>query len=108
MYVWDISWVKVGINLKSYVTIRWDSDGDGVAEVSDQLVSGATVNYTLTHQVTDKSNNYVEVTDASGQIVILWKKATAGTYEGLVTGVTHSTYTYTPDIDFDNPDHYTF
>jgi len=108
MYVWDIGWASAGKNLKSDVTIRWDSDGDGTPESSDEPVIGATVYYTLTHQQTGDSISYIETTDANGQVSIQWKKAPEGVYEGLVTDITHSIYTYTPEIDSDNPDYYTF
>lgn len=106
MYVWDISWVS-GPHLRSTVTIRRDSDGDGVAEVTDELVTDATVYYTLTHQPTGDFYDYVGSTDDNGKVTFTWKRAPSGTFEGIVTDVTHSTYDYNSAMDVDNPDYFT-
>jgi hypothetical protein len=102
MYVYNISWVSLGVNLNSYVTVKWDSDGDGIAEASDEPVSGASVYYTLTHETA--SRDYVEITDASGQIMVQWKKAPGGFYTSDVTGVTHDVYLYDSELNLDNLD----
>jgi hypothetical protein len=111
MYVWDISWASAGKNLKSSVTIRWDSDGDGVAESTDELVVGAIVYYKLTYEPSQPNSDlmeYAETTDTNGQISVQWKKAAAGNYEGIVTNIESGTHTYTPELDCDNPDYYEF
>ncbi|MFC1924085.1 metallophosphoesterase [Chloroflexota bacterium] len=107
IYVWDISWASAGKNLKSGVTIKWDSDGDGIAETSDQPVIGATVYYTLTHEQ-GASQEFIEITDANGQINIQWKKAPSGSYVGEVSDIYHDTYIYYSELDQDNPDNYDF
>lgn len=107
MYVWDISWSAAGPHLKSQVTIKVDSDGDGVAESGDSVVSGATVYYTLTNQDTGDSQSFTGTTDSNGQIGFMWKRAPTGPYKGLVTNVEHSSYTYDAILDVDNPDYYT-
>ena len=106
MYVWDISWVS-NRHLKSIVTIRRDSDGDGVAEASDALVTGATVYFTLTHQPTGDFNDYIDSTGDTGTVTFTWKHAPSGNYEGIVTDITHSTYSFTSAMDADNPDYFT-
>ncbi|MFW6110889.1 MAG: hypothetical protein ACOC6H_02515, partial [Thermoproteota archaeon] len=107
MYVWDVSWKEPGPHLKSTVTILYDSDGDGVAESSDDPVSDATVYYTLTNQDTGDSQTYTGTTDSKGQVEFMWKQAPSGGYEGEVTDLTHSTYTWNSNLDADNPDSYT-
>jgi hypothetical protein len=106
MYVWDISWTT-GRHLRSTVTIRRDSDGDGVAEASDELVNGAVVYFTLTHQPTGDYTDYVDTTGDAGTVTFTWKHAPSGSYAGLVTDVTHSSYTYDSTLDVDNPDYFT-
>ncbi|MFC2032785.1 Ig-like domain-containing protein [Chloroflexota bacterium] len=103
MYVWDISWASAGKNLKSDVTIRWDSDREGDPELSDELVVGATVTYVLIHQPTGEHIEYIETTDANGQINIQWKKAPAGHYVGEVTSIIYGTYTYNQVLNEDDP-----
>lgn len=109
MYVWDISWRRrqSGPNtfLTHIVTVRYDSDQDGVAEPSDALVSDATVYSTLTHTATDESWGFSGVTE-NGVVEFTQKVTSAGEYQAEVTNITHGTYGYTPDMDVDNPDFY--
>jgi len=98
MYVSDISWSSAGPHLKSQVTVIADSGS---------VVSGATVYYTLTNQDTGESQSFTGTTDSNGQIEFMWKQAPTGYYEGLVTNVEHSSYTYDATLDADNPDYYT-
>ena len=111
MYVWDISWSVSyrGRNalLSFTVTVRWDSDGDGVAESTDEVVSDATVYATLTNLDTGDTWSFSDITDANGQVSFSVFKAPSGQYEAKVTDITHSTYTYNPSLDVDNPDYYT-
>jgi len=97
MYVADISWSAAGPHIKSQVTIK----------VSDSVVSGATVYYMLTNQDTKDFQSFTGTTDSNGQIEVMWKRASSGNYEGLVTNVEHSSYTYDANLDVDNPDYYT-
>jgi hypothetical protein len=110
MYVWDISWREkaAGKNTFLYytVTVRRDSDGDGVAEVTDELVSDATVYATLTNLGTSATWDHSGNTDTSGQVEF-GEKVGPGNYEAHVTNIVHSTYTYNPSLDVDNPDTYT-
>ncbi|MFW6115583.1 MAG: S8 family serine peptidase [Chloroflexota bacterium] len=107
MYVWDISWRETGPHLKATVTILVDSDGDGVAEDTDDPVSGATVDFTLTNDTTEDTQDYTGTTDSTGIVEFQWKRAPSGTYTGEVTDLTHSSYTWDPTLDVDNPDTYT-
>lgn len=110
IYVWDISWREkaAGPNTFLYytVTVRWDSDYDGIAETTDELVSDATVYSTLTQLGTSNSWSHSGITDANGQIEFA-EKVGPGDYKAEVTDITHSTYTYNPGLDVDNPDYYT-
>jgi hypothetical protein len=117
MYVWDISWKKTGPHLKAIVNVRVDSDNDGIAESTDELVSGAMVYFTLTHDTDsdgvfepgtdDNSKSYTGTTDSMGNVEFKWRKAPKGDYQGFVTNITHNTYTYNPDMNVDNTDYYT-
>jgi len=111
MYVWDISWTLSyrGRNADLYftVTVKWDSDGDGIAESTDEVVSDATVYATLTNLDTGDSWSFSDVTDANGQVTFNLFKAPSGNYEAKVTDITHATYTYDASMDVDNPDYYT-
>jgi len=111
MYVWDISWSSKtkGKNkfLDYIVTVRYDSDNNGIAEVTDALVSDATVYSTLTHVDTGDYWTYSGITDSNGQVTFTQKVTSTGNYKAEVTDITHSTYTYTPSLDVDNPDYYT-
>jgi PKD repeat protein len=106
MYVWDISFMETGPHLKAIVTIQVDSDGDGVAEDTDDVVSGATVEFTLTHE-SGESQSYTGTTDSNGQVEFQWKRAPSGSYTAEVTGLSHTSYTWDSTLDADNPDTYT-
>jgi hypothetical protein len=110
MYVWDISWREksAGPNTFLYytVTVRWDSDGDGVAEATDALVNGATVYSTMSKNGTTSAWDHSGITDSNGQVEF-GEKVGPGDYKAEVTDITHSTYIYTPVLDVDNPDYYT-
>ncbi len=111
MYVWDIAWnpQQRGPNyhLEVTVTVRWDSDGDGVAEATDDPVSNASVVMTLTYQ-DGTSWNFSGTTDSAGQVTFKLIKAQAGTYTAQVTGLTHTTLTWDSTLDADNPDTFAF
>lgn len=104
MYVWDISWTTAGPHLKSIVTIHYDSDNDGISEETDAVVSNANIDYEIAFD--GASNVYSGVTDAYGQFTVMWKRAPTGTCTGTVTSLTHSTYTWNPELDNDNQDTY--
>lgn len=107
MFVSDISFRSFGPHLGATVTIRYDSDGDGVAESSDDPVSNASVSLTLDYEDGTAVNNYSGTTDDAGQIEFKWKQAPSGSYEAEVTELTHTSYTWDPSLDLDNPDYYT-
>ena len=111
MYVWDISWSSKtkGKNkfLDYTITVRYDSDNDGTAEVTDALVSDATVYSTLTHSDTGDYWTFSGITDSNGQVEFTQKVTSTGDYKAEVTDITHGAHTYNPALDVDNPDYYT-
>jgi thermolysin len=124
MYVWAIDFAQKDYgpggslhDLMTTVTIRRDTDADGVAESTDDPVADASVKMTLTHDTDgdgvfecgtdDDCWNFGGTTDSAGQVTFTLKFAPTGDYEALVTDVTHSTFTWNPALDADNPDYYT-
>lgn len=110
--MWDISFRAFGPHLEATVTIRADSDGEGVAESSDDPVNDATVDFTFTYDsdgdgTFETSKNYMGTTDSSGEVSFKWKHASSGDYKAVVVGLTHDTYSWNSDLDADNPDYYT-
>ncbi len=107
VYVWDISWStkQAGPNtfLTHTVTVRYDSDQDGVTEETDALVSDATVYSTLTHIASQESWNLSGVT-VNGVVEFTQKVTASGQYEAQVTDISHGTHGYTSEMDMDNPD----
>ena len=100
MYVWDISWKETGPHIKAILTIRYDSDSSGTAGSSDSVVSGASVEFKITH--TDESVTpkvYSGTTDSNGVVEFQWKRAPSGTYTGSLITLTHSTYSHDSDLD---------
>lgn len=103
MYVWDTAWTTKGPHLAITVTVRVDSDGDGVAETADDPVSGASVSMALTGPV---SSTFDGTTDSAGQVEFMLKRAPSGAYTAEVTSIS-DTYIWNTDLDADNPDTYT-
>lgn len=115
MYVWDISFQTIGPHLEATVTIRIDSDGDGVAESLDDPVNDATVDIAFTYDSdddgdfdsNDNTKTYTGTTDSSGEVSFKWKQASSGDYKVEATNVTHDSYNWNSDLDADNPAYYT-
>ncbi len=101
MYVWDISFSTAGPHLKAKVTIRADSNENGVADSMDALVSGATVGFTYTNFGTSYG-----ITDSSGAVEFLIKRASGTAGTGEVTSLTHDTYGWNDTLDVNNPANY--
>ncbi|MFO8051784.1 MAG: S8 family serine peptidase [Thermoplasmatota archaeon] len=112
MFVEGIAWASAGPHIKGTLTIRYDSDNDGVGEVSDSVVSGASVTLVIRADTDgdgdydDGSSTFKGTTDSSGELSFMWKSPPSGSYEGEVTVLTHDDYKWDPDLDIDNPDHY--
>lgn len=105
MYVWDIAWSTKGPHLAVTVTVHADSDADGVAEATDEPVEGASVAMDLSLQ-DGGLWSFTGVTDSSGQVSFMHKRAASGEYTAAVTGISHDGYEYDAGLDADNPDSY--
>jgi hypothetical protein len=110
MYIWDISWREktAGPNTFLYytATVRWDSDGSGTAEESDELVSDATVFSTLSQNGTSNIWEFSGGTDSSGNVEF-GSKVSSGDFMAEITNVIHSAYEYTPELNVINPGYHT-
>jgi len=109
MYVWDISWREKAAGKNTFIyytiTIRRDSDNDGVAEITDALVTDATVYATLTQVDASNSWDHSGITDINGKVEF-GEKVAPGNYMAEVSSIIHSSYTYNSALDIDNPDYY--
>ena len=79
------------------VVVRWDSDGDGLAEASDELVAGATVRLILTGPGlnADFSGDTSNGKKNQGVFSTGWLPDLAvGVYAAEVTGLAHADYTW--------------
>jgi hypothetical protein len=104
VYVWDMvpsakyNKKKDWNDVKVTVTIRRDSDTDGVAEITDEPVADAMVYMTMLdpNQISyDLSGS----TNTSGEVVFTLLHTPNGQYTATVNNVTHDTYTYTPAMN---------
>jgi len=109
MYVWDISWSRRrggGPNafLTHIVTVRYDSNENGIPEETDLLVDNAIVYSTL-----NGPGGYWELSGVTVNGVVEFKVKVLvtlhGTYEAHITNITHGVE-YAPEMDVDNPDTY--
>jgi hypothetical protein len=50
--------------------------------------------------------NFAGTTDGAGQVTFTLKFAATGAYQALVMGLTHSTFTWNPELDANTPDYY--
>ena len=113
IYVWviDFSEKHYGkggskTDLMTTVTIRRDSDADGTAESTDELVSQTRVEMTLSKD-TGESWIFAGDTGDDGTVTFTLKFAEDGTYTAKVTNVTHATYTYNPALNVETEDTHT-
>jgi uncharacterized delta-60 repeat protein len=101
IYVWDIVFESRDRGNKHderiAVVIREDSDGDGIAESSDAVVSGANVTVVLTGPV---PGIFSGSTDSNGVFRTNWvRDVSDGIYTAEVTSLTHSTLSWDQDLD---------
>ena len=101
MYVWDIEFESrtrgKAHDERIRVTVRRDSDADGVTEDTDETVAGASVTVVLTGP---KSSTLSGTTDSTGVFTSGWvTKVPNGTYLAEVTALTHSVYVWNGALD---------
>jgi Bacterial Ig domain len=114
MYVWDQSWVVTvrgnWINVSDTVTIRRDSNANGIAEVTDAVVPGAVMNFTMDHYLSGvliASTSFTNAkTNGNGQVTFTVKTQIGGDFTATVTKLTKSGLTWNVGLDQDNPSHY--
>jgi hypothetical protein len=99
MYVWDIAFQQRvrgnRIDERVSVTIRRDSNANGVADSADAVVAGATVTFTVTGRGT-----FTGMTDSTGVVRTAWLLNWAnGTYVAEVTNLTKSGLTWNKNLD---------
>ena len=107
-YVWDQAATVTSkgskYKVQVAVTVREDSDGNGVAAGSDPPLQDVTVAFELR----DAGSNVVAsdsgVTDAQGQFTTArFNNVAVGSYTAVVTSLTHATITWSPGLDAANP-----
>ena len=104
MYVWDIAFDsrnrgKGGAkhDERVMVTIRRDSDADGVSEATDAVVAGETVTVVVGGPT---GGTFSGTTDAAGVFTSGWlSDVPDGTYTADVTAVTDGTFTWNALLD---------
>lgn len=113
IYVWAIEFSEKRYgrggskaDLMTTVTIRRDSDADGIVEDSDELVSNARVEMTLGKD-TGESWSFAGDTGDGGTATFTLKLISPGVYTATVTSVTHSTYTYDSAMSVETTDTHT-
>ncbi|MEE9299924.1 MAG: Ig-like domain-containing protein, partial [Alphaproteobacteria bacterium] len=115
MFVGDVAFTQKNYgpggsnhDLTTVVTIRWDSNGNGVADGGDSPVGQATVTVLLCHQGGTCWDWIPLSTSGAGTAKFILKRAPMGNYDFTVNGVTHGTYLWEPSLDVPgNPSFYT-
>ncbi|MGE0376622.1 MAG: PKD domain-containing protein, partial [Planctomycetaceae bacterium] len=108
LYVWDIAFGArtrgKNQDLRVLVTIRRDSDADGIAEATDALVSGAAVTVVITGP---KGGTFSGTTSSTGVFTSSWlTNVSPGLYTADVTSVTQSGRTWNPSLDVESIEQY--
>jgi hypothetical protein len=101
MYVWDIAFNsrvrRAGHDERIAVTIRRDSDADGVAEGTDSLVPGASVTIVLTGPA---DGTFSGSTNNRGVFRTGWiSNLPNGAYAAEVTALSHGTFVWVGALD---------
>ena len=101
VYVFDIaleSKANKGRDWRAVFQIRTDSDGDGVAEETDDVAAGATIT------VEFAGNTYTGTTDANGVFTTGWIKNLKGDHWAEVTDLALLDYFWDQDLGEDDDD----
>jgi hypothetical protein len=107
-YVWDQVVVatlkKASYRIEVTITVRTDSDGDGIAEISDTVLDAASVDFELRDAGGAVIASDSGTTDASGLFTTRrFNNIAAGSYTAVVTALTHGTETWVLALDAANP-----
>ena len=116
MYVYDVSFRQEGTRLITTVTVRHDSDENGVAQLSDAVVQGATVQFRFTLDSDrdgvfepggdDQQMVLDRETGADGTARVSFRQALVGNYRVEITRLGHDGLTHDIPLDVKNPAYY--
>lgn len=113
MGVFSINWKVSSNRLTFTVNIRRDSDGGGSLTAADAPVRGASVSAELFWDPTpdgqcdpsaDRCWSASDTTNKEGNVSLWIQNPPSGTYEAVVDGLTHSTYSWVKPLDRENPE----
>jgi hypothetical protein len=103
MYVWNIVFSSSGSNgthrERVSVTIRRDSNANGLADSLDAVVSGASVTVKLYNSSGGLVPTFSGTTNAEGIFRTSRITLAAGTYRAEVDALTHATYSWNQALD---------
>jgi hypothetical protein len=109
MYVWSIDFRTIGTpwrisRLYIDITIKHDSNANGIAEATDGAVANATVVIIVTNQTTgQKWTSPAATTGSNGVVTYYLNNPPKGSYVAEVTKLTHATYIWNKALDKENP-----
>ncbi|MBY4676953.1 S8 family peptidase [Marinobacterium arenosum] len=106
LYVWDIQFSLKGKTLNTSVYIKWDSDGDGIAEASDAPASGATLSVSMCSIFGCNFEGSQGTTDGNGKAVYKLRNPQPTSYTFTVQDIQLAPYSYSPAMDQNNPASY--
>jgi hypothetical protein len=107
-YVWaqsaTITPQKSKYRVRITITVRADTDNDGIAEITDAPLDGASVSFEFRDASGAVVGSGSGSTDATGQFVSRrFNNIAAGSYDSVVTSLTHATETWVTALDAENP-----
>jgi thermitase len=109
MYVWSIDFRTIGTpwrisRLYIDITIKHDSNANGIAEATDGAVANATVNIIVTNQTTGQTwTGTGAITGSNGVATYYLNNPPKGSYVVEVIKLTHATYIWNKALDKENP-----
>ena len=109
MYVWSIDFRTIGTPLRTSrlyidITIKHDSNANGIAEATDGAVANATVNIIVTNQTTGQTwTGTGAITGSNGVATYYLNNPPRGSYVVEVIKLTHATYIWNKALDKENP-----
>lgn len=109
IYVWSIDFRSIGWGwwtswLFVDITIRHDSNANGIADLTDALVPGASVDIVITNQSTGQVITAKGVkTSVNGVATYYIYNPARGRYIAQVSGLSHAMYSWNKALDKENP-----